>query len=188
MVGDLTGKKTCFNYNGSSVVDYVIISSRILNYVNYFIVNDLEPHLSEHCYLSFALMLKHKKRCSGKRSDEITLSEFKKLVWDDNAKFELCRLLESIETKNRLNIVLNNNNVDAMTELFAQNLIDVCKQAGLRFNNTKRKHIEKPWFDEQCNIEKENLQSLGRHISRNPKVEELRSSLHKKKNGFQTSM
>ena len=41
-------------------------------------------------------------------------------------------------------------------------------------------HIEKPWFDEQCNIEKENLKSLGRHVSRNPNVEELRSSLHKK--------
>ena len=39
-------------------------------------------------------------------------------------------------------------------------------------------------FDEQCNIEKENLKSLGRHISRNPNVEELRSSLHKKKKAF----
>ena len=35
--------------------------------------------------------------------------------------------------------------------------------------------------DEQCNIEKENLKSLSRHISRNANVEELRSSLHKKK-------
>ena len=42
-------------------------------------------------------------------------------------------------------------------------------------------HIGKPWFDEQCNIEKENLKSLGRHISRNANVEELRSRLHKKK-------
>ena len=47
-----------------------------------------------------------------------------------------------------------------------------------------RKHSEKPWFDEQCNIEKENLKSLGRHISRNPNVEELRSNLHKKKKAF----
>ena len=88
-------------------------------------------------------MLKHKKRCSGKQSDEIMLSEFKKLVWDDNAKYELSRLLESTETKNRLNTALNNNNVDTMTDLFTQNLIDVCKQAGLRFINTTRKHSEK---------------------------------------------
>ena len=94
-------------------------------------------------------MLKHKKRCCGKRSDEITLSELKKLVWGDNAKYEICRLLESIETKNSLNTALNNNNVDAMTGLFTQNLIDVCKQAGLRFNNTTSKHIEKPWVDDK---------------------------------------
>ena len=43
------------------------------------------------------------------------------------------------------------NNVDAMTELFTQNLIDMCEQAGLRFNNITRKHIEKPWFEVQCN-------------------------------------
>ena len=102
-------------------------------------------------------MLKHKKKCSEKRSDEITLGEFKKLVWDDNAKYELSRLLESTETKIRLNTALNNNNVDTMTDLFTQNSIDVCKQAGLRFNNNTRKHSEKPWFDEQCSIEKEKL-------------------------------
>ena len=79
------------------------------------------------------------------------MSEFKKLVWDDKAKYVLCRLLEGIETKNRLNTAFNNNNVDAMTELFTQNLIDVCEQAGLRFNNITRKHIEKPWFEVQRN-------------------------------------
>ena len=82
-------------------------------------------------------------RRENDHADEITLSEFKKLVWDDNVKYELCQLLESIETKNRLNRALNNNNVDAMTELFAQNLIDVCNQAGLRFNNTTRKHLKR---------------------------------------------
>lgn len=104
-----------------------------------------------------------KKKCSGKRSDEITLRESKQLVWDNNWKYELRRLLESRETKSRLNSALDNNNVDEMTELFTQNLNDVCKQAGLRFNNITRKHIGKPWFDEQYEIEKGNLRSLGWH-------------------------
>ena len=30
IVGDLKGKKTCFQYNGSSVVDYVVGSKSIL--------------------------------------------------------------------------------------------------------------------------------------------------------------
>ena len=36
IVGDLEGKKTCFHYNGSSVVDYVIGSKAILQNVRYF--------------------------------------------------------------------------------------------------------------------------------------------------------
>ena len=39
IVGDLEGKQTCFHYNGSSVVDYVIGSKCILRNVQYLIVN-----------------------------------------------------------------------------------------------------------------------------------------------------
>ena len=39
IVGDQEGKKTCFYYNGSSVVDYVIGSKSILRNVRYLIVN-----------------------------------------------------------------------------------------------------------------------------------------------------
>ena len=38
IVGDLEGKKTCFHYNGSSVVDYVIGSKSILRNAQYLIV------------------------------------------------------------------------------------------------------------------------------------------------------
>ena len=143
------------------MVDYAIISSKIFNYVNYSIVNDLVSHLSDHCSLSLALMLKHKKKVLRKTIRRDHAKGI--LVWDNNWKYELRRLLESRETKSRLNSALDNNNVDEMTELFTQNLNDVCKQAGLRFNNITRKHIGKPWFDEQYEIEKGNLRSLGWH-------------------------
>ena len=48
IVGDLEGKKTCFQYNGSSVVDYVIGSKSVLRKMQYLIVNSLTPHLSDH--------------------------------------------------------------------------------------------------------------------------------------------
>ena len=51
IVGDLEGKKICFHYRGSSVVDYVIGSNSILRNVQYLIVNPSMPHLSEHCHL-----------------------------------------------------------------------------------------------------------------------------------------
>ena len=54
IVGDLEGKKTCFRYNGSSVMDYVIGSKDILQNVRYLIVNPLMPHLSDHCHVTYA--------------------------------------------------------------------------------------------------------------------------------------
>lgn len=50
IVGDLDGKKTCFYYNGSSVVDHVIASINILRNVQCLIINPLKPHLSDHCH------------------------------------------------------------------------------------------------------------------------------------------
>ena len=39
IVGDLEGRKICFHFNGSSVVDYVIGSKSILRNVQYLIFN-----------------------------------------------------------------------------------------------------------------------------------------------------
>ena len=55
IVGDLEGKKTCFHYNGSSVVDYVIGSKAILQNGRYLIVNPLMPHLLDHCHVTYAI-------------------------------------------------------------------------------------------------------------------------------------
>lgn len=48
IVGDLDGKKTCFRYNGSIVVNYVIAFKNILRNLYYLIVNPLEPLPSDH--------------------------------------------------------------------------------------------------------------------------------------------
>ena len=42
IIGDLEGKKTCFHYNGSSVVDYVIGSKNILRNVQYILLSTLK--------------------------------------------------------------------------------------------------------------------------------------------------
>ena len=52
IVGDLEGKKTCFHYNRSSVVDYAIGSKAILQNMRYLIVNPLMPHLSDYCHVT----------------------------------------------------------------------------------------------------------------------------------------
>ena len=56
MLGDSIGYYTCHKYNGSSVVDYMIISEELLNSVNYFNVQNLIGTISDHC--KFSLLLK----------------------------------------------------------------------------------------------------------------------------------
>ena len=75
----LEGKKTCFHYNSSSVVDYVIGSKSILRNVQYLIVNPLMPHLSDHCHLSFAIKASIINRDSLESSAELILTEYNRL-------------------------------------------------------------------------------------------------------------
>ena len=80
IVGDLEGKKTCFHYNGSSVVDYVIGSKAILQNVRYLIVNPLMPHLSDHCHVTYAIKaILAGSPVSSSCSNGCTLSEHNRL-------------------------------------------------------------------------------------------------------------
>ena len=75
IVGDLEGKKTCFHYNGRSVVDYVIGSKSIPRNVRYLIVNPLMPNLSNHCHLSFAIKANFVNRDSFETLADFILTE-----------------------------------------------------------------------------------------------------------------
>ena len=55
ITGDLSGKKTCYKYNGSSVVDYIISDKNILPKVQFLKVNPLLPDISDHCQISYCL-------------------------------------------------------------------------------------------------------------------------------------
>ena len=52
------GNVTSFQYNGSSTVDYCIVSSSLLKNVRYFNVSDLTVH-SDHCQINVCLSLCH---------------------------------------------------------------------------------------------------------------------------------
>ena len=60
--------------------------------------------------------------------------------------------------------------------------MEACKEAGLKARSSdkiKRKSQNK-WFDQECETEKGNLQSLGEKISKNPYNSELRQKARQK--------
>ena len=103
IVGDLEGKKTCFHYNGSSVVDYVIGSKAILQNVRYLIVNPLMPHLSDHCHVTYAIKaILAGSPVSSSCSNGCNLSEHNRLLWDTKLKNKLKECLESQIVQSKL--------------------------------------------------------------------------------------
>ena len=55
--GDSTGKKTCHQWNGSSVVDYFITDIETFPSVHTFKVHDILDHISDHCPISAVINL-----------------------------------------------------------------------------------------------------------------------------------
>ena len=185
IVGDLGGKKTCFHYNGSSVVDYVIAYKNILRNVQYLIVNPLKPHLSDHCHISYAIKASPARSDSTGLPSSCKLTEHNRLWWNIKLKDKLKRSLQSQEFQSKFEDALSHDNVNIATELVNQALVEACKTAGLKSQKQKHSHKQrKNWFDQECETEKENLKSLGKRISHNPDNVQLRTILHEKKKSF----
>ena len=163
IVGDLEGKKTCFHYNGSSVVDYVIGSKSILRKVQYLIVNPLMPHLSDHCHLSFAIKANLIDRDSLETSAELTLTEYNRLFWNIKSKDRLKDGLKSQTVQSRLEAAIKHDSIDIASELISETLVEACKEAGLKARSSRKIKCksQNKWFDQECETEKGNLQSLG---------------------------
>ena len=153
---------TCFHYNGSSVVDYVIESKSILRKVQYLIVNPLIPHLSDHCHLSFAIKANFINRDYLETSAELSLTEYNRLFWNIKSKDRLKDGLKSQTVQSRLEAAVKHDSINIASELISETLVKACKEAGSRARSSKIKcKSQNKWFDPECETEKGNLQSLG---------------------------
>ena len=151
IVGDLEGKKTCFHYNGSSDVDYVIGSKSILMNVQYFIVNSLMPHLSDHCHLSFAIKANFAHRDSFETSAELILTEYNRLFWNVTFKDRLKDGLKSQTVQSRLEAAVKHDSIDTASELIGETLVEACKETRLKARGSEIKcKSQNKWFDLEC--------------------------------------
>ena len=99
--GDTMGKKTCFQWNGCSTVDYMLADVATLPRVQTFHVKNLIPHVSDHCPISAIINLEIPIEVVTKT--EGVLSAPKKIRWDDTSKRIFATKLLSPQTKTKLN-------------------------------------------------------------------------------------
>ena len=115
-VGDLIGKYTCHEYNGSSTVDYFIIHTDIIDRVLSMRVVDLHWY-SDHCPLTVKIGIYNKMSVTENRD---TYAEpLKMYKWNEQSKERFIKVLNSLHITDMLNCFSSNDSND-VNELVSQ--------------------------------------------------------------------
>lgn len=106
--GDLLGNFTCHKYNGSSVVDYMIVDESLFHTINFFQVHKFLNDLSDHCKISCAIniLVNNSKITEG---DQIKMNPVEKgYKWSKNSAFLFQTALTNPEIKDSIHSFLAN--------------------------------------------------------------------------------
>ena len=187
-VGDLFGHKTCFRWNGSSQIDLILCSSGLFDNISYLKVGELLPWLTDHCPVFFKLNVN--KTC--KEENKINLKNAPdKMIWDTESKLKYKEVLQSpqfAEKLDKFTCQIEATSVNTSVNRLNQLLLGAAKEADVITKRNKSKHPKnhqnKPWFDSDCKISKQNLKNLAKKVRQNTQDTELRQKLNSDKKTF----
>ena len=124
-VGDLFGKYTSFQWNGCSVVDYVLASNSIYPSISYLKIGNFIPWLSDHCALRYTL-----DSCLENDSFEQKKPKhsFEKLFWNEDSPRKFISILGLHERE--IDEILNTPETQGkeMVEKFQKLMKDVVQE------------------------------------------------------------
>ena len=118
-IGDLNGRFTCHKYNGSSVVDYCLMSCHLYDTARYFKVHDPQFY-SDHCPISVAL---NTRRTIYNTNNDVLQPLPVKYIWDEEDLISLLseNLINAGDGSLRVNIntnkVVNKNHIIYSNEI-----------------------------------------------------------------------
>ena len=180
--GDIFGNFTSFQWNGNSVVDYLITSEQLFKKIIIFKVGEFRPWLSDHCPINFKLELNKTKQTIS--ADNNMSDGPKQFTWSDKGKNDFLYHLKNPDTIHQIDNITNfythdpNTMISALTEI----LIHTAKEAKVKTVKIKDKNVKNPpWFDYPCVKLKNEIKCLGNKIKRDPHNLELRLQLSKAK-------
>ena len=135
--GDLLGSFTCYQPQGSSVVDYILASEDIVHNISYFYVNKLQADLSDHCQVS--CMLKCNYTVCVNNSHHVLMPD--KYIWDDKSPESFVEALNSSPVQLMVHNFKNkkyNKDIEDAARYF-NNIIQADKSLKKKINKLKSK-------------------------------------------------
>ena len=130
--GDPWGKITSYQWNGTAVVDYVIISSDIFSKITHFKVRDYSPRVSDHCPLLFEIKIAKSFKPTEKEAlDELPKSFY--LEPEDRQSFietlKSHAFTKKLETLDREG---NSLSPQELTSKVTELLLETCEKARVK--------------------------------------------------------
>ena len=160
--GDPFGKYTCFNWNGSSVVDYLLTSDSIFNQISSFKVGEFTPWLSDHCPIYSTLEIRKGMKNNCPKTPKVNAP--KRFVWSEYGKQNFLNMLNTSEYSQKLSSALEldygdpNNVVNYVSDM----LISAAEKAKIIFF-FKKEQVNPPWFDTECSKVKRDMRTMEKN-------------------------
>ena len=180
-IGDLSGKFTSHQWNGSAVVDYVLIPHWFSKNILKFSIGEFIPWLSDHCPThTHILSLQN----SDVEKDETTLTELHPgFIWNEDARESFEEGLKSSQMRDALRAVreCGHENPITVAREITNILIKNASQCNRKKSKPKKREASQPWFDQECERKKNIIRNLGKNLRNNPSDQEKRKELRVEK-------
>ncbi len=165
-LGDLCGCKTCHKYNGSSTVDYIIVSLDIWSKVLTFKIPD-QVWYTDHCPMSVLIQIKSPmwKIMSAEK-----LNHHTNYLWKENSAEKVKSILQDPDIIKQLNNIQHITDTDICTEKLTEVLTKTASKVLIK--KVAGSHDQKYEKDVASNIRfettKREFKKAKRQFNNNP--------------------
>ena len=185
-VGDIFGKHTSHQWNGSALVDYLITPNQDYDKIDNFSIGEYTPWLSDHCPIYTELSINRPKQKECENNIKLHKKE-PGYIWNENAKETFLNQLNRDLVKNKFGNLLNSTEADPtqIADEIKNTLLETAKECNLRKIKPNSEGTQTPWFDTHCLKTKNKIRHLGKKLKETPGNNEIRTELFTEKRLFQ---
>ena len=176
-IGDLFGKRTSHQYNGSSAVDFLLTPVNVFEKISFFEVGKFLPWLSDHTpiFSNFSLDFD-----TTPPEPPITLHKREHgYIWNDEyeEQFKAFLVNEREKLENSNQSTKENSDANELANTIKSAILAASKNCNLKKRKQKKIVKTKPWFDKECQELKENITETGKKLRSCQENTDLRKNL-----------
>ena len=185
-IGDLFGKYTSNQHNGSSAIDLLLSTYNGFEKISHFKVGDYIPWLSDHSpifseFKCFINKPEHKPPIKLYERDQ-------GYIWNDNYKEQFRTFLSNHKEKlEDINTATTSQDLDPniLVQEIKNAILKTCELSNFKKRKPKKTLTTKyPWFDKECSDLKDHIRKLGKKLQSKQGNKALREELFRAKSNL----